>query len=112
MVPLIAEIPPVRGKVGHPRLRPDAGYADRANGDDANRLLLAWLGIEPFIARRGYEHGTDLGVYRWVVERTISWLHNFRRLRTRSDRRHDIHEGSLHFAKSLVGWNVLNGEFR
>ncbi len=111
MVPLIAAIPQVRGKVGHPRSRPDATYADRAYDDDANRLLLEWLGIEPFIARRGDEHGTGLGVFRWVVERTISWLHNFRRLRVRFDRRDDIHEGFLNFAKSLVCWSILNGEY-
>jgi transposase len=31
-----------------------------------------------------------MGVYRWVVERTISWLHSFKRLRVRFDRRADI----------------------
>lgn len=36
----------------------------------------------PAIARRGTQHGTGLGTYRWVVERTFAWLHGFRRLRS------------------------------
>lgn len=32
-----------------------------------------------FIARRGNKHGSGLGRWRWVVERTFAWLHSFRR---------------------------------
>jgi transposase len=60
------------------------------------------LGIRPFLAKRGQPHGSGLGKFRWVVERTIGWLDNFRRLRTRYDRRADIHEGFLACAKSLI----------
>ena len=35
------------------------------------------------IARRGTEHGSGLGVHRWVVERSLALLHWFRRLRIR-----------------------------
>ena len=38
------------------------------------------------IARRQTEHGTGLGRYRWVVERTFAWLHNFKRLLGRYER--------------------------
>ena len=38
-------------------------------------------GIRPRIARRGTGHGSGLGVFRWVTERTIAWLHGFRKLR-------------------------------
>ena len=37
---------------------------------------------------------------RWVVERTLSWLHQFRRLRIRYERRADIHEAFLTLAAS------------
>jgi hypothetical protein len=53
------------------------------------------------IAKRGEPHGTGLGIFRYVVERTISWLHGFRRLRIRWDRRDDIHEAFLGLAVSL-----------
>jgi transposase len=41
-------------------------------------------------------------VYRWVVERTISWFHQFRRLRVRYDRRDDIHQGLCDLAEVLI----------
>jgi transposase len=108
---LIVNIPPVRGKTGHPRARPDKVYADRAYDDESTRKLLKWMDIEPHLARRHTEHGSRLGVYRWVVERTISWLHSFKRLRVRFDRRSDIQEGFLSIAKSLICWNLLNCAF-
>jgi transposase len=111
IISLIVNIPPVRGKPGHPRSRPDEAYADRAYDDESARQLLGWLNIEPHLARRRTEHGSGMGVYRWVVERTISWLHSFKRLRVRFDRRADIQEGFLNFAKSLICWNLLNCEF-
>lgn len=33
------------------------------------------------------EHASGLGSQRWVVERTLSWLHQYRRLRVRYERR-------------------------
>jgi len=107
LLPLIANIPEVKGKPGHPKSKPDSVYADRAYDSQDARDLLVWLGIEPFLAKRNTEHGTGLGKVRWVVERTIGWLHNFRRLRVRFDRRADIHEGFLALAKSLICFNLL-----
>ena len=34
-----------------------------------------------------------LGVVRWMVERTLAWLRQFRHLRVRYERRADIHVG-------------------
>ncbi|MFC7831062.1 transposase, partial [Streptomyces sp. NPDC057375] len=59
-------------------------------------------GIRPVIARRGEPHGTGLGIFRYVVERTIAWLHGFRRLRIRWERRDDIHEAFLGLATCLI----------
>jgi hypothetical protein len=50
------------------------------------------------IARRGVAHGSGLGKQRWVVERGFAWLHAFKRLRTRYERRGDIHLGLLQLA--------------
>jgi transposase len=47
-------------------------------------------------------------VYRWFVERTISWLHNFRRLRIRWERRADIHEAFINLAESLICLSMLS----
>ncbi len=69
-------------------------FADRGYDHDKYRRLLWQRGIRPVIAERGQPHGIGLGVFRWVAKRTISWLHGFRRLRIRWERRDDIHEPS------------------
>lgn len=104
---LLVNIPGVRGKPGRPRSRPDEVYADRAYDSQDVRDVLAWLGIQPHLAKRGTEHGSGMGKYRWVVERTIGWLHNFRRLRIRFDRRADIHQAFLRLAAALICFNFL-----
>jgi transposase len=86
IIPLVLDFPKVKGKPGRPKELPDALYADRGYDSDSTRWLLAWLGIEPHIARRRTPHGSGLGKVRWVVERTISWLKGLRRLRIRYDR--------------------------
>lgn len=107
LLPLVANLPAVRGKPGHPRSRPEKLYADRAYDCEPARAILRWLGIEPFLAKRGTEHGSGLGVVRYVVERTISWLHQKRRLRVRYDRRGDIHRAFLTLAAGLICLDVF-----
>ncbi|CAM5268420.1 hypothetical protein SGLAM104S_02528 [Streptomyces glaucescens] len=77
-------------------------FADRGYDHDEYRRLLRARGIRPVIAERGQPHGTGLGTFRWVVERTTSWLHGFRRLRIRGERRDDIHEACLGLAVCLI----------
>src|SRR5881397_1733274 len=67
LVPLVDAIPPVRGRRGRPRRRH----------------------IQARIAWPKSPHGSGLGKKRWVVERTIAWLHLYRRLRIRYERRDD-----------------------
>jgi transposase len=81
LVPLVEAIPPVRGKRGRPRPKPERVYGDRAYDSEPHRDCLRVRGITPVLAKRGRPHGSGLGAYRWVVERTLSWLHQFRRLR-------------------------------
>lgn len=106
-IPLIEAIPPVRGRRGRPRQRPDALYADRAYDYDKYRKLVRAKGIQPHFARRGVEHGSGLGVYRWVVEQAFALLHWFRRLRIRWEVRDDIHEAFLSIACSIICWRRL-----
>ena len=111
LIPLVERIPPVRGKVGRPRRRPDRVTADRGYDHDKYRRELRALGITPEIARRETKHGSSLGRYRWVVERTFAWLHQFKRLLVRYDRRHDIHEAFLSLACCLVCFRRLRSSF-
>ncbi|GAA2668308.1 hypothetical protein GCM10010428_22860 [Actinosynnema pretiosum subsp. pretiosum] len=76
--------------------------ADCGYDSQANRNALRSRGIDPLIARRGQPHGSGPGTLRWVVERTLSWLHQYRRLRTRWDRRADLHQGFLNLACALI----------
>ncbi|NHZ37104.1 transposase [Massilia sp. CCM 8692] len=56
-------------------------HADRAYASRAHRAWLRRRGISARIARYGVESRERLGRWRWVVERTLGWLHRFRRLR-------------------------------
>ncbi|MCC6793701.1 MAG: IS5 family transposase [Candidatus Hydrogenedentes bacterium] len=108
LVALIDAIPPVRGKVGRPKRRPRYVVADRAYHSAPHEVELSDRGIGAFIARRKSSHGSGLGILRWVVERTISWLHQFRRLRVRYERRVDIHEAFLALGCVCICFNFVN----
>ena len=108
LLPLVAAIPPVGGKRGRPRRRPDRVQGDRAYDSGPHRRMLRSLGIEPVLAQRFTGHGSGLGVHRWVVEGTIAWLHQFRRLRIRYERRAEIHEAFLSLGCSLICFRRLN----
>ena len=56
---------------------------------------------------RRSEHGSGLGRWRWVVERTFAWLNQFRRLRVRYEKRADIHEAFLSLGCALICWQFL-----
>jgi transposase len=95
LIPLLDRVPPVRGKTGRPRHRPDTLVADRGYDYDKYRRLLRQRGIKPLIARRSTAHGSGLGAARWVVERTFAHLHQFKRLLVRYERRAEMHEAML-----------------
>lgn len=108
LIPLVDGIAPVRGKPGRPRQRPERVQGDRGYDSEPHRKQLRRRKIEPVLAKRNTEHGSGLGVFRWVVERTLAWLHQFRRLRTRYDRRDDIHEAFMSLGCAMICFNYLN----
>ncbi|AYL33979.1 IS5/IS1182 family transposase (plasmid) [Streptomyces fungicidicus] len=108
LMPLIDAVPPIRGRIGHPRRKPDSLFADRGYDHDIYRDQVRQHRIVPVIARRGALHGTGLGTYRWVVERSFAWLHGFKRLRIRWERRADIHEAFLKLACCLITHRQIN----
>jgi transposase len=61
----------------------------------------------PFLAKRNTEHGSGLGRWRWVVERILAWLIQFRRLRVRYEKRVDIQQVFMYLAGALICWNAL-----
>jgi transposase len=111
LLPLAVAIPPVGGKPGPARQRPERLQGDRAYDSEDHRRILRWLGITPILARRNTEHGSGLGKHRWVVERTLSWLHQYRRLRVRYERRADIHQAFVDLGCILICYKTLIGSF-
>ena len=107
LLELLDRVPPVRGRIGRPRRRPDSVLADRGYDHDKYRRLVWQRGVKPVIARRQTAHGSGLGRHRWVVERTFAWLHNFKRLLVRYERRADIHHALLALGCCLVCFRRL-----
>ena len=82
-LPLLIEMPPIAGPTGRPRTKPKALQGDAGYGSADLTALVKWLGIKPILAPLGQSrpHGSGLGKTRYVVERTLSWFGNFRRLK-------------------------------
>ncbi|HZY88302.1 MAG TPA: IS5 family transposase [Gemmataceae bacterium] len=99
---LVDLVPPMAGRVGHPRQRPERLQGDRGYDDEGDRAALRRRGIEPLLAKRRTPPGSGLGVFRWVVERSISWFHQYRRLRTRYERRDELHHAFCMLAAALI----------
>jgi len=107
LLPLLDSIPPIAGKAGRPRCKPDSVLGDRGYDSEPHRQELRHKRIEPVLAKRRTENGSGLGIYRWVVERTISWLHQNRRLRVRYEKRPEIHEAFMTIGCIKICWNHL-----
>jgi transposase len=105
---VLADMPAVGGKPGPKRQKPDRLQGDAGYDSEPVRQRLRWLGIVPILAEREREHGSGLGVFRWFVERTISWLHSFGRLRRRLDRLTGIQEAFLRLACALICLRFLS----
>jgi transposase len=69
------------------------------------------MGVEPLLAEKDTENGSGLGVYRWVVERTLGWSHQNRRLRVRYEKRADIHQAFLTLACIKICAGYLFGAY-
>ena len=105
---VVDAVKPIKGTGrGRPRKRPEKLHADKAYDSNRCRDTLSERSIKVRIARKGIESSERLGRYRWVVERTISWLHRNRRLAVRHERRDDTHQAFLDLGCSLICWNQV-----
>ena len=78
-------------------------FADGAY--DRTRLMdkAAFLDFVVEIVRRiDQDPGFKVLPRRWVVERTFAWLHFFRRLRLRWERRAELHEAFMHLGCAII----------
>jgi transposase len=111
LLQLVDAVPLVGGKPGGPRRRFDVVQGDRAYHSDPHRRALRERGSRPLLARRNTPHGSGLGKHRWPVERTLSWMHQNRRLRTRYEKRDDLHEAFVEVSESMICWSRLHSDF-
>lgn len=97
-------------RAGRPRTYPARLIADRGYDSNGARRFLKRRGIHPIIpARANNQQATDqdgrcLRRYRrrWIVERTIGWIGNFRRLTVRYDRLLETYGGFFHVACAMI----------
>jgi transposase len=106
LLPLVDAVPSIAGRVGRPRRRPRIVQGDRAYDSRRHRRALRRRGIRPQLARRNTPHGSGLGQTRWVVERTVAWLHQFRRLRVCYEKTGEMHDAFLQLAVTMLAWNL------
>ena len=106
LLPLVDTCGPL-DEAGEPQRRPDAVYGDRAFDSEPHREELRQRGVEPKLAKRRTEHGSGLGVFRWVVERTNSWLHGFRKLRFVTEKTKEMQLAFFNLALALICFRFL-----
>ncbi len=104
---LVDAIPNIRGKRGRPLHKPKIVQGDRGYSSEPHRQRLRERGITPVLAKIGAPHGSGLGKTRWPVERSIAWLHSFRRLKVRYERYAHVHEAFLSLACAMICWTRL-----
>lgn len=108
-------MPAIRTPAGGRRRRPTALYGDKAYDAHAFRGLLRSRGVRAEIPRRCWagdpkellEVRGHLGPVRRVIERTLAWRNQLRRLAVRYERRRDIHEAFTCLAGALLCWKAL-----
>jgi transposase len=99
-----------RHRPGRPRQKPERVITDGGYDSDPLRARLRRRGIELICphkknrVRPPTQDGRKLRRYkrRWIVERTIGWLGNFRRLVVRYDRSLTIYGAFFHIACFMI----------
>jgi transposase len=113
-------------------IRPPQLWADRGYDGAQLRERIRARGVEPVISarrragqpaaadalmierggRRSWRSRDPHGRQRWPVERTNSWLRNWRRVSTRWERRPDYWLAVLQTAAAMVAWQILEHSLR
>lgn len=77
------------------------GHLDAGYDSGVTRKLLAQLGFEGEISRKGVPAPIQVGK-RWVVERTHSWMNGYGKLRRCTDKDGDVVDFYLYLAATFV----------
>ncbi|WP_435611552.1 transposase [Streptomyces sp. bgisy159] len=95
-------IPPVAGRPGRPRRRPDSLLGDKGYDSNPTSEELRKRRILPVISHKGAPNIKGLGKLRYVVEQTFALLHQFKRLAVRWERRTLLHDAFVSLAYGLI----------
>jgi transposase len=104
---VLEDIPPILMPTRRRRWRPGRVHADKAYDHRRCRRYLRRRGIRPRIARRMVESSSQLGRYRWTIERTGAWLGGWRRLRIRYERSSERFYALVLLACSVICFHTL-----
>jgi hypothetical protein len=116
-VPEVTELLPLVDSCGpqddraEPLHRPAKLYGDWAYDSEPHREQLRQRHIEPKLAKRNSGHGSDLGVFRWVAEGTLSWLHGFRKLRFVTEKTQEMQFTFFNLGLALICYRFLETSF-
>jgi transposase len=110
-IALLDRLPAVAGRRGRPRGKPDRFQGDAAYGTAANIRQVVRRGIQSLLAPYGkskHEHGSGLGKTRYVIERTLAWFGNYRRLKQCYERAAAHFQAFHDLAASLICFKKLS----
>jgi transposase len=102
---LLDAIPPCAGSHGRPAFRPAILQGDHAYGTPANFNGCAERGVDALmqqLGKRNTEHGSGLGVFRYVVERTLVWFGHHRRLKVCYEKTEAHFQAFHHLAAAVI----------
>jgi|SRR5882757_9628727 len=108
LIPLVDSAGPQDERTGEPRHRPETAYADRAYDSEPHRDELRERDTDPKLAKRRTEHGSGLGVYRWVVERFFSWEHGMRKLPFVTEKTEEMQFALVNLGAALICFRFLH----
>lgn len=105
---MLDSMPPVKMPMGgRPAYKPEAAVGDRAYGTKHLIAEVVKRRIESLLAPRNSEHGSGLGVIRYVIERTMSWIGNYRRLKLCYERKGEHWQAFNELAACLICANRI-----
>lgn len=104
---MLKRFPPLPDRTGTVRRKPGVLRGDRGSGFPHIIELLMRLVIGSPLAVRGRPHGSGLGETRYVIERTLAWLSDYRRPKVCYERSGDRFRGVHVLAACVICSNRL-----
>lgn len=102
-IELLDAIPGIPGAgPGRPRFRPAIYLGDHIYGTKANIAQTERRGVYSLLGEPRGGHGSGLGKLRYVVERSLAWFGNFRRIKVCYERSGEHFQAMHDLAAALI----------